>query len=123
MPQTIVRARYRALATATLAAAALLAVSSAAWSQQVAVFVDGVPITELDITHRQKFIEMSTHKMPGRQEAIDSLIDETLEIREAKRYTIEPATSDVDDAYSRRRVQYGRGRAEADANPGERRRK
>ncbi len=38
--------------------------------------------------------------MPGRQEAIDSLIDETLEIREAKRYTIEPATSDVDDAYS-----------------------
>jgi peptidyl-prolyl cis-trans isomerase SurA len=100
MPQTIVRARYRALATATLAAAALLAVSSAAWSQQVAVFVDGVPITELDITHRQKFIEMSTHKMPGRQEAIDSLIDETLEIREAKRYTIEPATSDVDDAYS-----------------------
>jgi peptidyl-prolyl cis-trans isomerase SurA len=100
MPQTAVRTRFRGVATAALAAAALLAVSSAAWSQQVAVFVDGVPITELDITHRQKFIEMSTHKTSGRQEAIDSLIDETLEIREAKRYTIEPATSDVDDAYS-----------------------
>jgi peptidyl-prolyl cis-trans isomerase SurA len=100
MPQTAVRTRFRGVATAALAAAALLAVSSSAWSQQVAVFVDGVPITELDITHRQKFIEMSTHKMPGRQEAIDSLIDETLEIREAKRYTIEPTTSDIDDAYS-----------------------
>jgi peptidyl-prolyl cis-trans isomerase SurA len=100
MPQTAVRTRFRGVATAALAAAALLAVSSAAWSQQVAVFVDGVPITELDITHRQKFIEMSTHKTSGRQEAIDSLIDETLEIREAKRYTIEPTTSDVDDAYS-----------------------
>jgi peptidyl-prolyl cis-trans isomerase SurA len=101
MPQTaVLRTCFRGVATAALAAAALLAVSSAAWSQQVAVFVDGVPITELDITHRQKFIEMSTHKMPGRQEAIDSLIDETLEIREAKRYTIEPTTSDIDDAYS-----------------------
>jgi peptidyl-prolyl cis-trans isomerase SurA len=100
MPQTAVRTRFRGVATAALAAAALLAVSSSAWSQQVAVFVDGVPITELDITHRQKFIEMSTHKTSGRQEAIDSLIDETLEIREAKRYTIEPTTSDVDDAYS-----------------------
>ncbi len=100
MPQTIIRPSSGALATAALAAAALLAVSSAAWSQQVAVFVDGVPITELDISHRQKFIEMSTHKTTSRQEAIDSLIDETLEIREAKRYTIEPATSDVDDAYA-----------------------
>jgi peptidyl-prolyl cis-trans isomerase SurA len=97
---TAVRARFRAMVTAALAAAALVALGSAAWSQQVALFVDGEPITELDIAHRQKFIEMSTRKVPGRQETIDSLIDEILEIREAKRFGIEPSKQDVDDSYA-----------------------
>ena len=37
------------------------------------------PITDLDIAHREKLIEMSTHKKPSRQEAVNSLVDETLE--------------------------------------------
>jgi len=43
---------------------------------------------------------MSTHKTPTRQEVIDVLIDELLEIREAKHYTIDPSDSDVNDAFN-----------------------
>ena len=82
------------------AAAVMLTVNSIAGAQQVAVLVDGVPITELDIAQRTKFIEMSTHKTPTRKEIIDVLIDETLELREAKRYGIDPTDSDVNDAYA-----------------------
>jgi peptidyl-prolyl cis-trans isomerase SurA len=78
----------------------LLAAASGARAQAVVLFVDGQPITALDIEQRSKFITMSSHKVPARQEVIDVLIDELLEIREAKRYTIDPTESDVNDAYS-----------------------
>jgi peptidyl-prolyl cis-trans isomerase SurA len=61
--------------------------------------VNGSPITDLDIAHREKFIEMSNHKKPTRQEAINSLVDETLELREAARYSLEPTDADVQAAY------------------------
>ena len=86
--------------TAMLAVAVMLAVITVASSQQVVALVDGVPITELDVSQRSRFIEMSTHKPPARQEVLDSLIDEILELREAKRYTIEPGASDVNDAFA-----------------------
>lgn len=59
----------------------------------------GAPITDLDIAHREKFIEMSTHKKPSRQEAINSLIDETLELKETARYSLDPTDADVQQAY------------------------
>jgi peptidyl-prolyl cis-trans isomerase SurA len=95
-----IRAGGRAVAAAALAIAALLAISAAAHAQEVVVLVDGMPITALDVDHRAKFVEMSTHKAPARQEVLDTLIDEILEIREAKRYTIDPSNSDVDEAFS-----------------------
>ena len=64
------------------------------------LLVNGEPITSLDIQQRSKFIEMSSHKAPTRQEAIDSLIDQILELREAKRYGIEPTDADVNNAYA-----------------------
>ena len=73
---------------------------TAARAQEVVVMVDGQPITARDIETRSKFIFMSTHKAPSRQEVIDALIDEMLEIREAKRYTIDPTESDVNDAFN-----------------------
>jgi peptidyl-prolyl cis-trans isomerase SurA len=100
MSQTTIRARCGALLTAALAVAAMVAVTCVARSQEVAVLVNGVPITELDIQHRLKFIEMSTHKTPTRQAVISDLVDEILELREAKRYTIDPPDSDVDQAYA-----------------------
>ena len=96
--QTAFGARLGAL---VLAAATLLAAVSTARSQEeVVLLVDGEPITSLDIQQRTKFLEMSTHKAPTRQEAIDSLIDQMLELREARRYEINPSDADVNNAYA-----------------------
>ncbi len=102
MSQMPVRARYGTLLTAVLVLLAGLAplFSTAACAQQVVLMVDGQPITALDIEQRSKFMIMSTHKTPTRQEVIDVLIDELLEIREAKHYTIDPSDSDVNDAFN-----------------------
>jgi peptidyl-prolyl cis-trans isomerase SurA len=90
----------RTFLPAALAALALLVVVPNAHAQEVMVLVGGVPITSLDIDHRAKFIEMSTRKVPTRQEAIDQLIDEILELREAKKYSVDPTDSDVDAAFN-----------------------
>jgi peptidyl-prolyl cis-trans isomerase SurA len=99
--QIAVRTRCRALTTAVLAVAATLAITSFARSQEeVVLLVNGEPITSLDIQQRAKFMEMSSHKAPTRQEAIDSLIDQILELREARRYTIVPTDTDVNNAFA-----------------------
>jgi len=87
-------------AGAVLAVLAFLAtVPWPARAQQIVLLVNGAPITDLDIAHREKLIEMSIHKKPNRQEAINSLVDETLEVREAARYSIEPTDADVQSSY------------------------
>lgn len=86
--------------TAGLAILALMAMSPLpARAQQIVLLVNGTPITDLDIAHREKFIEMSNHKKPSRQEAINSLVDETLELKEAARYSLEPTDADVQQSY------------------------
>ncbi len=102
MPQIPAHVRPSAMAVLILASALALVplCSTTAHAQQVVLLVDGQPITALDIEQRTKFIEMSTHKTPTRQEVIDGLVDELLEIREAKHYTIDPSQSDVDDAFN-----------------------
>jgi len=82
-------------AFAAVIAAAIAATTFPARAQQVVLLVNGTPITDLDIAHRQKFLEMSAHKKASRQEAIDSLVDETLELREAQRYSLDPSNADV----------------------------
>jgi peptidyl-prolyl cis-trans isomerase SurA len=85
---------------AVLAAAAMLATPRAAGAQQVVAFVNGQPITALDIEHRAKFLQMSGHKAPTRKEVMDSLIDEILEIAEAKRYGLDIPDSQVEESYN-----------------------
>jgi len=92
--------RRTALTAAAIAAAIMLGVCSAAHAQQVVLLVDGQPITELDIQQRMKFIELSTHKAGTRQEAVDGLIDEILEVREAKQFSVEVPESEVDKSYA-----------------------
>src|ERR1700692_3799616 len=82
MRQLSARTRWRAFVTAAFVAANMLAVPPLARAQQVVALVDGQPITALDIAHRAKFMEMSTRKVPTRQEVINNLIDELLELRE-----------------------------------------
>lgn len=72
---------------------------SAALAQNVVVFVNGDPITAIDIEQRSKFIVLSTQKPVPRQQVLDQLIDEKLKIREAKRWGIEASDQDVDSNY------------------------
>lgn len=100
MSQTTIRALCRAFAAAALAAASLLAVPAVGRAQEVVALVDGEPITALDIEHRAKFTQMSTQKTPTRKEVLDGLIDEILEIREAKKFGINVPDSEVDNAFA-----------------------
>jgi peptidyl-prolyl cis-trans isomerase SurA len=89
----------------TLGAAALMMIAAAisgAQAQNVVAFVNGAPITALDIDQRSRLLEVSspTHKAPPRPEVLDELIDEKLKIREAKRWGIDPSDSDVDAAFA-----------------------
>jgi peptidyl-prolyl cis-trans isomerase SurA len=108
MMQIPVRARggalNGALIRATLFVLGAIALAplggTAARAQEVVLMVDGQPITARDIETRTKFIFMSSHKTPTRQEVIDGLIDEMLEIREGKRYSVDPSESDVNDSFN-----------------------
>ncbi|MFZ0149854.1 MAG: peptidylprolyl isomerase, partial [Xanthobacteraceae bacterium] len=72
------RHRCGGLAAALFILALITPISLPARAQQIVLLVNGTPITDLDIAHREKFLEMSNHKKPSRQEAINSLVDETL---------------------------------------------
>jgi peptidyl-prolyl cis-trans isomerase SurA len=98
-------ARGRTLGAAALGAAALIlaaATIGGAQAQNVVAFVNGEPVTALDVDQRSKLLEVSspTHKAPPRAEVLDELINEKLKIREAKRWGIDPSDSDVDTAFA-----------------------
>jgi peptidyl-prolyl cis-trans isomerase SurA len=100
MLQTSAGGRRGPLITIMLAAAIALGISGSARAQQVAAFVNGEPITVLDVEHRAKFMQLSTKKVPARKEVMDSLINEILEINEAKRFGIEIPEAEVDKAFA-----------------------
>jgi peptidyl-prolyl cis-trans isomerase SurA len=97
----------RTAAAAALAAASLLAATTASHAQEVVALVDGEPITALDIEHRMKFLQMSAQKSPTKKEALDSLIDEILEVHEAKRFNISVPESEVDNSFANVAVHMG----------------
>ncbi len=88
----------RALAAALVLGAVVVA--GGAQAQTVVAIVNGEPITQLDIDQRSKLLEVSspTHKAPPRAEVLDELINEKLEIREAKRWGIDASDDDVSQA-------------------------
>ncbi len=79
--------------------AVLLAMPAVA-EAQVAVVVNGSPITELDIAQRSKLISSATHKAPTRQEVINELIDDRIKIAKAKSYGLELTDADIDSAFT-----------------------
>jgi peptidyl-prolyl cis-trans isomerase SurA len=100
MAQVPTRIPWRFFAAAALAAALLAGAPSAGHAQEVVALVNGEPITALDIEHRAKFTQMSTTKVPARQDVINELIDEILEIGEAHRYGIDVPDSEVNSAFA-----------------------
>src|SRR5471032_2050331 len=92
--------RLSPLVLGCVAALVLLGCGSPLSAQTVAVMVNGEPITNYDIEQRSKLNFLSTHKPAVRQEVIDELIDEKVKIREAKKYSVDPSGSDIDQAYA-----------------------
>ena len=90
----------RVFVASILALTFAVAAVSGARAQQIVALVNGQPITALDVEHRSKFIQLSTKKAPPRKEVLDGLIDEILEINEAKRFTLEISDAQVDEAFS-----------------------
>jgi len=71
-----------------------------AFAQTVVVFVNGEPITALDVDQRIKLTEVSTHKAPSRQEALDELIDEKLKVQIGKRYGLDIPDKEIDGSFN-----------------------
>jgi peptidyl-prolyl cis-trans isomerase SurA len=82
------------------AALALAVCASPSHAQSVAIMVNGDPITTYDIEQRTKLNFLSTHKPSDRQQVINDLVDEKLKIKEAKKYGVDPTSTDVDQAYA-----------------------
>ena len=83
-----------------LTAISVLAVGGSAMAQQVVVFVNGDPITAIDVEQRSKFLQLSEQKAPPRQKVLDELIDEKLKIHEGRRWGITISDADVNSAYA-----------------------
>src|ERR1700752_1369205 len=83
----------------TLFAAILLAAigcGAPARAQTIVVMVNGEPITNMDIEQRSKLTFMTTHKQPTREE----VINEKVKVKEAKRFGVDPSSSDIDQTYA-----------------------
>jgi peptidyl-prolyl cis-trans isomerase SurA len=86
-------------------------VGASALAQNVVVFVNGEPITAIDVEQRSKFILLTTQKHAPRQEVLNQLIDEVLKVREGKRWGISATDKEVDSNYA---AMAGRMRVSAD---------
>jgi peptidyl-prolyl cis-trans isomerase SurA len=93
---------FRRLSAVILGCAATLVLmgSVSPAHAQVAVMVNGEPITNYDIEQRGKLNTLSTHKPADRQQVIDELIDEKVKIREAKKYGVDPTSSDIEQSFA-----------------------
>jgi peptidyl-prolyl cis-trans isomerase SurA len=92
------RPLFRALGGASILLASLF--SGLAAAQQVTVVVNGEPITSYDIEQRSKFIQLTTHKVPTRQQVVDDLINDKLKVQVAKRYKLDITDNDVNNAFA-----------------------
>jgi peptidyl-prolyl cis-trans isomerase SurA len=88
------------LSVAMVLLSAVLIMTGAARAQQIVLVVNGEPITALDIEQRSKLNQLSTHKVPLRQEVLDELITEILKVKEAKKWGLEVSDAEVDTAFA-----------------------
>lgn len=86
-------------ATGALIAGALLILAAAipAYAQSVRVTVNGTPITDRQIADRVKLFGLEGNKT-GQRGATEQLIDEAIQMAEAKRLGITVSNAQVDDA-------------------------
>jgi peptidyl-prolyl cis-trans isomerase SurA len=89
-----------ALVVGGVAALVLPACISPLHAQTVVVMVNGDPITDYDIEQRSKLDFLTTHKQSSRQDVLNELIDDKVKIKEAKKYGVDPTSSDIDQAFA-----------------------
>jgi peptidyl-prolyl cis-trans isomerase SurA len=77
--------QWRLAVGGVIIGAACAFAAPAAWAQQVAVIVNGEPITTYDIEQRSKLTQLRVHKTPPRDEVVNDLIDEKLKVQIGKR--------------------------------------
>jgi len=104
MTMTTTKLRYHRLwsliAGCAVALVALTGGVAPLRAQSVAVMVNGEPITNYDIEQRSKLNFLTTHKQMSRQEVINELIDEKVKIKEAKRFGVDPTSSDIEQSFA-----------------------
>jgi peptidyl-prolyl cis-trans isomerase SurA len=88
-----------AIATLATAGAMLLLAPPRALAQVVAI-VGGEPITAVDIAQRTRLIQLSTQKVPARQEVLDELIDDKLKVQLSKRYIADVPKREIETAFA-----------------------
>ena len=89
----------RRATAAAIVALALFCGANAAHAQ-VAALVNGEPITALDIAQRTRLVQLSTQKVPSRQEILDELIDDKLKVHVARRYIAEVPKREIETTYA-----------------------
>lgn len=82
-----------------IAGGILAALPSSPARAQVAIIVNGDPITLYDIEQRTRLMQIAGAKGAGRQQAIEELINDKLKLSAAKGYKLEITQSDVDSAF------------------------
>ena len=102
-----------------LAAVTCLAVTTSggnpAYAQNIVAFVNGEPITALDVEQRTRILEATTRKRPTRQEALEELVNDKVKLRQATRLDVDISDAAVDRALGSMARQGGRGTADLTA--------
>ena len=80
-------------------ASALVLAGAPARAQNIVVMVNGDPITDFDIEQRSKLDQLTSQKTPGRQDVINTLIDDKIKLKEGKKYGVDPGASDINGSY------------------------
>ncbi len=87
----------RALGTIVVALTLLAAAVAPAEAATVKIKVNGDPITDIQISQRMALMKME--RRSGQKVAIEELVNETLELQEAKRLGLVVTEAEVDDAF------------------------
>jgi peptidyl-prolyl cis-trans isomerase SurA len=82
-----------------LVLAAVLLGGAPALAQNIVVMVNGDPITDFDIEQRSKLDQLTTQKMPSREQVINELIEDKVKLKEGKKYGVDPGVSDVNQSF------------------------
>lgn len=88
------------IAGCAIALGVLTSGASPLQAQTVAVMVNGEPITNYDIEQRTKLNFLTSHQQMPRQDVINELINEKVKIKEAKKFGVDPSSSDIDEAFA-----------------------